>query len=101
MKYISDDGKKIGTETEVREYEEAQKFDGVLAQEVGEYLDAVLINVKDETGKETLRNLTAREFKRRESVIMGWLQWDRDKRPDRYERKEVDEAAVRVVTGAA
>ena len=101
MKYISDDGKKIGTETEVREYEEALKFDGELAEQVGEYLDAVLINVKDENGKEKLRNLTAREFKRRETVIMGWLQWDRNKRPERYEPEEADEAAVRVVTGAA
>lgn len=101
MRYISDDGKKIGTETEVREYEEAQKFDGELAQQIGEYLDSILIDDKDEKGNPSMRSLNKREFSRRETVIKGWIQWDRMRRPRRYEREEVDEAAVRVVTGAA
>lgn len=103
MRYISDDGKVQGTEDEVRAYEESQKFDGEIAQQVGEYLDS--IELADKDGNK--RNLNGREFSRRETVIKDWIRWDREQRPDRYEEipnaraKESDEPAVNVVTGAA
>ena len=104
MRYISDDGKVQGTEDEVRAYEESQKFDGEIAQQIGEYLDSITIEdkyVKDKDGNSTIRNLNGREFSRREKVIKDWIRWDRERRPERYEIEEFDEPAVNAVTGAA
>ena len=103
MRYISDDGKIQGTKEEVEQYEERQKFDGEIAEQIGKYLDSCVVWVKDDassTGKSS-RNLNGREFSRRETVIKDWIRWDRQHRPERYETKESDEPAVNVVTGAA
>ena len=98
MKYVTDDGKNtFCTAEECLAFEEAQKIDGEIKQQIGEYLDSVTLADKD--GKE--RNLTGREFSRRATVIQDWIRWDRQQRPERYESAEVDEQAVAVIQGRA
>ena len=103
MKYLCDiDNKIFDTAEACQAHEDKMRLDGKVDEQIGEYLDSLSITEKDENGKETARPLNKREFSRRETVIKDWVRWDREQRPERYQDlEEVDEAAVRVVTGAA
>ena len=92
MKYVTDDGKHtFDSAEECLAFEAAQRIDGVISQEVGEYLDQCTMDQKQKDGTIEQVSLSGREFTRKETNILDWIRWDRQERPWRYEEKQAEE----------